>query len=58
MTISQKPSKKISLNMKSEGHYRKTAEVYRKSQQYSNMKSLYPILQNILNEYSNEKLVE
>ena len=58
MTISHKPLKKISLSMKSEGHYKKAAEVYRKSEQYNNMINLYPILQNTLIYCENENLVE
>ena len=58
MTISQKPLGKISLTMKSEGHYKKAAENYRRSQQYNNMINLYPILQNSLMDCKNENLVE
>tara|TARA_Y100000589_G_C27164901_1_gene634330 strand:+ start:280 stop:456 length:177 start_codon:yes stop_codon:yes gene_type:complete len=58
MTISHKPSEKISLVMKSEGHYKKAAEVYRKSEQYNNMINLYPILQDTLIDCKNENLVE
>ena len=58
MTISHKSSKKISLEMKSEGHYKKAAESYRKSVQYINMINLYPILQNTLKDCKNENLVK
>ena len=58
MTILPNPSKKISLEMKSETHYKKAAESYRKSPQYINMISSYPILQNILNECKDENLVQ
>ena len=58
MTISQKPSEKISLTMKSEGHYKKVAESYRRSEQYINMINLYPILQNTLIDCKNENLIE
>ena len=58
MTISDKPQKKISLTMKSEGHYKQAAEVYRKSEQYNKMINLYPILQNTLIYCKNENLVE
>tara|TARA_B100001287_G_C22244697_1_gene327583 strand:- start:355 stop:531 length:177 start_codon:yes stop_codon:yes gene_type:complete len=58
MTISQKPSEKISLTMKSEGHYKKAAESYRKSEQYNDMKNLYPILHNTLIECKDENLIE
>ena len=58
MTISQNPSEKISLSMKSEGHYKKAAENYRKSKQYIDMINLYPILQNTLINCKNENLIE
>ena len=58
MTISQKPSEKISLTMKSVVHYKKVAENYRKSQQYNNMINLYPVMQNTLIDCKNENLVE
>ena len=58
MTISHKPPKKISLIMKSQGHYKKAAEVYKRSEQYNNMINLYPILQNSLLDCKNENLVE
>ena len=58
MTISQNPSEKISLIMKSEGHYKKAAESYRRSEQYINMINLYPILQNTLIDCKNENLIK
>ena len=58
MTILPNPSKKISLEMKSEIHYKKAAESYRKSPQYINMISLYPILENMLNECKDENLIQ
>ena len=58
MTISQNPSEKTSLAMKSEGHYKKAAESYRRSEQYINMINLYPILQNTLIDCKNENLIE
>ena len=58
MTTSQKSSRKISLEMKSEGHYKKAAKTYRKSQQYINMLNLYPILQTTLIECEDENLVK
>ena len=58
MTISQESSRKISLEMKSEGHYKKAAKSYRKSQQYSKMINLYPILQNTLIDCEDEHLIE
>ena len=58
MTTSQDSSRKISLEMKSEVHYKKAAKTYRKSQQYINMINLYPTLQNTLIDCKNENLVE
>ena len=43
--------------MKSEGHYKKAAKTYRKSEQYINMIDLYPILQTTLIECKDENLV-
>ena len=57
MTIPQKTSRQISLEMKSEGHYKKAAKTYRKTAQYINMINLYPILQNTLIECKDENLV-
>ena len=57
MTTSQTNTRKISLEMKSEGHYKKAAKSYRKSEQYINMINLYPILQNTLIDCANENLV-
>ena len=37
MTTSQESSRKISLEMKSEFHYKKAAKSYRKSEQYIKM---------------------
>ena len=58
MTIPQKTSRQISLEMKSEGHYKKAAKTYRKTAQYINMINLYPILQNTLIECKDENLVK
>ena len=58
MTTSQDSSRKSSLEMKSEVHYKKAAKTYRKSQQYINMINLYPTLQNTLIDCKNENLVE
>ena len=57
MTISQRTSRQISLEMKSEVHYKKAAKTYRKSEQYINMIDLYPILQTTLIECKDENLV-
>ena len=53
MTTSQESSRKISLEMKSEVHYKKAAKSYRKSQQYIKMINLYPTLQNTLIDCEN-----
>ena len=58
MTTSNRTSRKISLEMKSEGHYKKAAKSYRRSEQYINMINLYPILQHTLNACKNENLIE
>ena len=58
MKTSQESSRKISLEMKSEVHYKKAAKCYRKSQQYIKMISLYPTLQNTLLECKDENLIE
>ena len=50
-------SKKISLEMKSEGHYKKAAANYKRSPQYINMLSLYPILLTSIEDCKNENLV-
>ena len=57
MTTFPKTSRKISLEMKSEGHYKKAAKTYRKSEQYINMINLYPILQTTLIDCEDENLV-
>ena len=57
MTAFQTKTRKISLEMKSEGHYKKAAKSYRKSEQYINMINLYPILQNTLIDCEDENLV-
>ena len=58
MTIFKRTSRKISLEMKSEGHYKKAAKTYRKSEQYINMINLYPILENTLIQCKDENLVK
>ena len=58
MTTSEKTSRKFSLEMKSEGHYKKAAKYYRKSEQCINMINLYPILQTTLMECQDENLIE
>ena len=57
MTTFQRNTRKVSLEMKSEGHYKKAAKSYRKSDQYINMLNLYPILQTTLIECEDENLV-
>tara|TARA_B100002019_G_scaffold271577_1_gene266102 strand:+ start:284 stop:460 length:177 start_codon:yes stop_codon:yes gene_type:complete len=58
MNTSQESSRKFSLEMKSEVHYKKAAKSYRKSPQYIKMITLYPTLQNTLLECKNENLIE
>ena len=58
MTTSQDSSRKISLEMKSEVHYKKAAKSYRKSKQYINMINLYPTLQNTLIDCKDENLIK
>ena len=58
MTTAQRKSRKISLEMKSQWHYKKAAKSYRKSDQYINMINLYPILQSTLIDCEDENLVK
>ncbi|MBO8204203.1 hypothetical protein [Prochlorococcus marinus] len=58
MKSPQESSRKISLEMKSEVHYKKAAKSYRKSQQYIKMINLYPTLQNTLIDCKGEHLIE
>ena len=58
MTTSQKSSRKISLEMKSEVHYKEAAKSYRRSRQYLEMINLYPTLQSTLIECKDENLIE
>tara|TARA_B100000900_G_C19967652_1_gene468434 strand:- start:171 stop:347 length:177 start_codon:yes stop_codon:yes gene_type:complete len=58
MTTSQRTYGKISLEMKSEFHYKKAAKSYRESDQYLNMINLYPILQTTLIDCEDENLVK
>ncbi len=58
MTTFQNTSRKISLEMKSQWHYKKAAKSYRKSDQYINMINLYPILQSTLIDCKDENLVK
>ena len=57
MTTSQRNTRKISLEMKSELHYKKAAKFYRKSEQYINMINLYPVLQTTLIDVKDENLI-
>ena len=57
MTTTQSNKRNFSLEMKSEGHYKKAANSYRKSKQYINMINLYPILQTTLIDVKDENLV-
>tara|TARA_Y100001970_G_scaffold278866_1_gene385215 strand:+ start:355 stop:531 length:177 start_codon:yes stop_codon:yes gene_type:complete len=58
MTTSQKSSRKISLEMKSEVHYKEAAKSYRESEQYIKMINLYPKLNNTLIDCMDENLIE
>lgn len=58
MTTSQETFRKITLEMKSPGHYEKAAKSYRKSDQYINMINLYPILQSTLIDCEDEYLIK
>ena len=58
MTNFQKSSRKISLEMKSEIHYKKAAKSYRESEQYIQMINLYPTLQNTLIDCKGENLIK
>ena len=58
MKSSQESSRKTSLEMKSEDHYKNAAKSYRKSQQYIKMINLYPTLQNTLIDCKGEHLIE
>ena len=58
MTTSQESSRKISLEMKYEVHYKNAAKSYRKSEQYIKMINLYPTLQNTIIDCKDENLVE
>ena len=58
MTISKESSREISLEMKSELHYKKAAKLYRQSHEYFKMINLYPTLQNTLIECKDENLIQ
>ena len=58
MTTYQTPSEEFSLTMKSVVHYKKVAENYKRSKQYINMITLYPILQSTLIDCKNENLIK
>ena len=57
MTLSHRNIREISLEMKSEDHYKKAAKSYRKSDQYINMINLYPVLQTTLIDCESENLI-
>ena len=46
-----------SLEMETEDHYRKKANIYRTSPEYGKMISLYPILETSINECKGESLI-
>ena len=58
MTTSQESSRKFSLEMKSEVHYKKAAKSYRKSAQYIKMINLYPTLQLTIIDCKDENLIQ
>ena len=58
MTTSQKSSRNFSLEMESEGHYKKAAKSYKESEQYIKMINLYPTLHHTLIDCMNENLIE
>jgi len=58
MITSQKSSKVLSLEMKSEGFYKKGAQYYREAEQYIQMIKIYPTLQNTFIYFGNKKLVK
>ena len=57
MKTSQQSYKELSLDMKSEVHYKKAAKSYRESEQYIKMINIYPILQKTLIDCIDENLV-
>ena len=57
MKTSQQSYKELSLDMKSEVHYKKAAKSYRESEQYIKMINIYPTLQKTLIDCRDEKLV-
>ena len=57
MKTSQQSYKELSLDMKSEVHYKKAAKSYRESEQYIKMINIYPILQKTLIDCRDENLV-
>ena len=58
MKTSQENPRKISLEMKSEVHYKKAAKSYRKSAQYIKMINLYPTLQLTIIDCKDENLIQ
>ena len=58
MKTSQQSYKELSLDMKSEGHYKKAAKFYRESEQYIKMINLYPTLKQTLSYCRDENLVK
>ncbi len=57
MKTSQQSYKELSLDMKSEVHYKKAAKSYRESEQYIKMINIYPTLQKTLIDCRDENLV-
>ena len=58
MKTSQQSYKELSLDMKSEVHYKKAAKSYRESEQYIKMINIYPTLKNTLIDCRDENLVK
>ena len=50
-------TKRKSLEMASEAHYREKAESYRSSDEYGKMISLYPILETSIKNCKGENLI-
>ncbi len=48
---------KLSLEMETVEHYRKVAQKYRISDEYSKMIGLYPVLETSINDCVDEKLI-
>ena len=58
MTFTQKTSRKVAIELKSEINYKKAAEIFRKSDHYIKMMDLYPGLQSSKLNSENDQLIE